>query len=733
MAGISSQGSRRGDELGSPVLHVESAAVLTQPTRTANAPQATSEGVPPDHLPSDSGVSRRRFTLAAVLGLLVATPAYLSVLWGGRLNPLRTYYSDRVFSNFYDLQARALFHGHWYVPKGSLHIEAFIAHGHEYTYFGPFPALLRMPILAVTSSLDGRLTAPSMLVAWIVTGLFTCLLLWRVRILLRGTSPLGRVEAGAYGALIATVMSGSVLLYLAEVPLVYNEDLAWGVAMTIAALFALLGVLEQPSVRRVAVTGALILATNLARSTLGWACVIGAVLAAVWLARGHGGRERRRWWRHVLAAGLIPLVANMYVTWAKFGMPFGLPMSSQVWTQIDVHRRQFLAANGGRAFNVRFLPSTLLAYLRPDGIRLTPVFPFVTLPPAAPRAVSGVVLDQTYRTASILASMPLLTLLASWGLVASFFGASQRGARLLRIPLLTAGAGISGVLVWGYVANRYLADFVPLLCLGSAVGLVDLWHRIEAPKPRAAVRSLARRPSVGRNRLALSLGVVALAFFGIVANVGIASAPTNAIVWRGPPVRRYVHRQETLSRLTGHPLSRNVVRGSRLPVWAPADQLFVLNRCAALYLSDGEIYRTWIPVDFGPGLREVFDITFHQAPIQRISRPLIDIGQSLVSTVLVEQLGSQMRLTVIDPLYPTTDSWMPVELGRPYRVTIDADTQLHTVAISVAGREVIATAISTGEDRVLAHPLEPGDSGPPPLITVVSRPTPQSPLCRSLR
>jgi hypothetical protein len=158
----------------------------------------------------------------------------------------------------------------------------------------------------------------------------------------------------------------------------------------------------------------------------------------------------------------------------------------------------------------------------------------------------------------------------------------------------------------------------------------------------------------------------------------------------------------------------------------------VLNQCAALYLSDGEPYHTWIPVDFGPGLREVFDVTFHQASKEMLSLPLVDIGQSLVSTVVVEQLGGQMRVGLIDSLYSATGSWQPVELGKAYRVKIDADTQLHSVSVSIAGREVIASAISTGEERVVAHASEVPASGSSPAMTVVTRPPPQPPLCRTL-
>ena len=101
-------------------------------------------------------------------------------LWTGSVDPLRSVDP----SNFYDLQARSMLPGHLDVPKGSLGIDAFVHAGHAYTYFGIFPSLLRMPILVLTTRFDGRLTAPSMLVGWLLVGLFTSLLFWRARVIM---------------------------------------------------------------------------------------------------------------------------------------------------------------------------------------------------------------------------------------------------------------------------------------------------------------------------------------------------------------------------------------------------------------------------------------------------------------------------------------------------------------------------------------------------------------------
>ena len=144
-----------------------------------------------------------------------------------------------------------------------------------------------------------------------------------------------------------------------------------------------------------------------------------------------------------VGVALRGFAASCAVTYAKFGTPVGLPMADQVWAKVNAHRRYFLAANGGKAFSFGFLPSTLAAYLQPFGIASVPV-PVHTTPTAPARAI-GAVLDQTYPTASLPATMPLFVLLACWGTITSFRPQSIVSFRLPRIVLIAGAAGTAGV------------------------------------------------------------------------------------------------------------------------------------------------------------------------------------------------------------------------------------------------------------------------------------------------
>ncbi len=518
-------------------------------------------------------------------------------------------------------------------------------------------------------------------------------------------------------------------MYLAASPFVFNEDLFWSAALTIASLFALLGVLERPGRARIVGAGVLILCANLDRPNTGLACVIAAVLVAAWFRFSRSDTTHRRWFLPMLGAGLIPLAVGCAVTYARFGIPFGVPVTEQVFTHVNAYRRRFLAVNGNSEIGLQFAPSAALAYLNPAGIRWTSVFPFVTLPAAPARAV-GVLLDRQYPTASVPASMPLLVLLSIWGLVTSFRKRAPGRAALARIPLVAAVLAAGALLAWGYIAPRYLADFVPVLVLGSAVGLVDLWRRVEGRGHRLHVATI--------------VSVVVLGVYGIVANVGIAISPNDE--WNSVQALQYLHAQKTASDATGGPQAHEVVRGNVLPYWAPAQELFVADQCAALYISTGETFKTvpsqqrehqtWIPVEQS-GFRNVFTVTF-RAPMSQAgtSLPLVRIGPD---TVVVRSLGAagpgrvRIGFGLEDPGAPSSGSSLVADLGRSYKTVVVSDPELHRVTMSFGANPVpVLDAFLPGTGAISWY-SGAGVADPPASVShLVQRDPPGLSLCRNL-
>jgi hypothetical protein len=670
---------------------------------------------------------RRRFTWASVLAIILMAVPFVWILWSswGPANPLRnTAYED----NFYELQARAMFHGHLHLANGAIGIEGFVHDGRTYTYFGLFPSIIRMPILLLTSSLDNKLSALYMLLAWLLTGTFASLLLWRVRFLVRGDSLMGRTEATGYGVLMATLMGGTVWMLLAATPFVFNEDIAWSICLTVGSIFALLGVIERPSWGRVVASGMLILCANLDRATTGWACVVGAGLIAFWFLLGRGGHENRRWFIPVLAAGVIPLIISCAVNYSKFGVLFGVSNFDQVWTHINAYRRRFLAANHNAEEGTIFVPTNIVTYFRPNGLSLSGVFPYITLPTSPPTALHGVLFDRLYRTSSLPASTPLLFLLGIWGLATAFRPKAVGKVARTRLLLLASGSAGAALLLWGYIAPRYLGDFVPFLVLASAVALADIFRRLEGRKRRLRVGSLA------------AIAVVAL--FSITANVGTAVVPNEE--WDTTQVLNFVQAQKTLSDLTGHPLGSNVVRGNSLPPWGPAGQLYVIGNCSGLYISNGENYSTvpsqqyerttWMTVELGE-------------PFQHTFRLNVESPKSVgTETVPLVRAG---KYTVVVTLMPTTDAHrvllffgvnggaktvqgprFQVDAGTAHSLVVTTDPEKHQAVASVDGITHMSTTLTNGQPiRVAATTASDSSST---ALSVTSTTLPPPTLCQSL-
>ena len=709
---------------------------MAPPSRESDLGQgSTTAGQLPPRTPYE--LSRRRFTRAVLIGMgLMAVPMLYLLwdLWSGSPNPLR----GVPYDNFYDLQARAMFHGHLNLPSGDMGIEAFLHNGRSYTYFGIFPSLIRMPILAVTDAFDGDLTAGSLLVAWIMTGLFSSLMLWRLRVLMRGRALVGRIEAVGYGVFMATVMGGSVIIFLTATPFIYNEDFAWSIPLTVGALFAMIGVMERPSWGRVWASFALVLCANLNRTPTGYACTIGAVLIAGWLFMGRGGQSNRRWALPMLAVGVIPFLVNCAVTYAKFGLPVGLPMADQVWATVNAHRRYFLAANGGKAFSLAFLPSTAVAYLQPFGIHFTGVFPFIT-PPTSPAAwYAGSVLDQTYPTASLTATSPLLLLLTLWGAVTAFRPKALGQIRYARIILIAAAAGTSGVFLWGYISQRYLADLMPLVIVAAAVGLIDVWRR------------LYHLPRRSRRARGWFLGLIsAVAVYCVVASVAVSLWPVSTFT--EPQAVQFVKAEKALS---FDSLAPTVQHGTHLPYWAPAGQLFIAGDCSGLYLSTGNTMKdvpgqqiqhlTWIPVQQTTSITHVIGYSFNQ-PVSDLTHPVTLLTYGGARLIMQRQPAHANEFMLVVENSGTTIPWpqdysagIPIGgLHRHDKLIVVTDPNLNQMVITWTGRKVLGHYISSSGPAtppavVQSTPATSG--GPDPVVTISHLPTPPSnmSLCQSL-
>ena len=529
----------------------------------------------------------RRIVIASLAGTLVGGAVFLLVLLDFGTDLGRGAVALRYASNFFEAQGNAFLDGKIAVPAFIMGIEGFDVHGETFMYFGPFPALLRIPVLLVTQDFNGEMSATSMLIAWLVFAVFATRLVWLVRRAVLGPDePVTKRQAVLAALFLAGITGGTTLTFDASLPWVYHEVYLWQTALVVAAAYWLVRLALEPTARGVAWLGVIALCTVLTRTTGGWGVCVGAIALGVWMWRGASFERAARllapW---VIAAGVVPLVVGVVYNMLKFGHPYLFPLQDQVWTQTNQHRRFALEANGGTITGLQFFPSSLETYFDPFGIRFVDYFPWVTLP-GKNATGAGAVIDQSYRTGSVTAFMPLWLLMALASLPVLLRrtapGAAGQGVRALRPAAFATIVMTGGVMAYGYLANRYTSEFVPALVLGSTVAL---W-------------ALVARAAAASRVLAVGLGVVLSAggLFSIAAQAGTGLA-TAATTYRGEQLTRFLELQDRVSGGPGTPFADLISHSDALPIGGAADDLHIRGDCEGLYLNTGDKYEPWVVVE----------------------------------------------------------------------------------------------------------------------------------------
>ncbi len=153
---------------------------------------------------------------------LLCTLGFITVLTGGSFRLV----FPESFGSFYDHQAASLLAGRLDVPEGALSGEAFRFQGKYYGYFGPTPALLRLPL--VLAGVAFGQVSRLYLVFYYLGSLAAAyaLLVCASRHLSRGaTWP----SAGATVLLVGSAGLGSTLFFTASRAYIYHEAILCGV------------------------------------------------------------------------------------------------------------------------------------------------------------------------------------------------------------------------------------------------------------------------------------------------------------------------------------------------------------------------------------------------------------------------------------------------------------------------------------------------------------------------
>lgn len=498
------------------------------------------------------------------VGTAVALVLFLLLATYGR--PWHVFDRGPFTSDFYDEQAYSLVHGRLDVDHDIAGIEGFQHAGKTYLYFGIVPSLFHAPTAAVTDALDGRLVIVSMLGALWIALLSSGRLLWRARRWLRPDDEFTRRDAWVGGVFVAAVGLASPLLFLGARALVYHEAIAWGVAFTLLTFELAFSWWERQTTPALVFMAIAAVAAFNSRSSVGLGAAIGVFLLVI-------GSLRRLSRRQLAAAALAvvaPFLLYSAVNIGRFGHPVRIPWYAQGINRFDPHRVEMLNRNNGTTQGPQFVPTTAADYLRPDGIRLQRLFPWITFRDST-HVFGAVEFDVLDRASSIESEATALCVLAAIGF-AAVLRKRRHDAWPWALLLLAGVAGIGPTLALGFTANRYLADFLPPLVVAAAIG--TWWLR-------------------DRRVLRAAIGVLA------VVNVGIVGALTlqSQRLYLLPKDRDrldFVRLQYDLDdRLSGG-APPMVQRGDALPAQSTDATVFIVGECRQLFWGDG---RSWFPLE----------------------------------------------------------------------------------------------------------------------------------------
>ena len=571
-------------------------------------------------------------------------------------------------ADYFDAQAHAWLEGHWWVPPRVVGIEGIVVDGHTQMYFGPLPALLRLPVALFTDALDARLSAFSMLAAACLAVYAALRLLGQVQRIRRPDAVISMGDAVAAGALAFALPAGTTLLFLASRTLVYHEASMWGVALSLLALSFVIEAAEHITTRNLALSCIAATAAISSRVSIGLGPMFALALLAVVLTY----RARRPAWGAALAAA-VPLIAYAVVNWIRFRTLFSVPLRDQVRTMLDPASHRFLEANDGY-FGLQFVPTSLVAYLRPTGLRFSGWFPFVDFPRDT-RVIGDATFDTIQNVVSAPVAMPALVGLALAGAVLL---ARRHAPTSLRIAALGAVAGCVTIFVFGYISYRYVGDLLPLLLILGVVAI----DAIVGARPRSW------RPIV-------VTGLAVLAVFGIWVNLGLGFLQQGTSGSQVDPddVARFVDLRLDVNDRLGWatPVVHRVARDGRLPRRADPGDFAVVGNCAALYILS-DVKRnflepvTWRPVERSrrSGARHL-EARLRPAPAGTVERLLTIGAPERPGALELEHLGrGRARLVWRGPPDTYRGRAFTIDPGV-HRLDVTSDPYIHQMSVAIDG------------------------------------------------
>lgn len=392
-------------------------------------------------------------------------------------------YSGQEFNaTFFNEQALSILDGRLDVPSsGYRWTECFNIDGKCIGYFGITPSILRFPLIAA-----GGHDAPALTPIFIALAI--ALTMWAVidlfQRILRDLipDPSGRHLPSLLTTITLALLlgPGSILTLLAR-PRLYHEAILWMVAFLMIAMnhfhrWMMARTLSNLLVALIAAT----LSACARPSSSASALVLGIGAIVVILIDRRRSPATAQHYAGAATLALLPGITSFSVLMMKFGMP-GLPWRHySLYSANDFGRLS--ALNDGALQGLRFIPTNIVNYLRPDTLRFHLGRPWVSEGVRSadsiihiwPVVAGGVLVEPLVSVTNTMAAPAALTASFTLLALAGAVRMARREKYSFMILLLAAAACTSGTLVASALTSRYVGDFYPVLAIGAVFALAHL-------------------------------------------------------------------------------------------------------------------------------------------------------------------------------------------------------------------------------------------------------------------
>lgn len=393
--------------------------------------------------------------------------------WSTRWTFDPTLVTNYAPGRFFTEQANSMLNGYFWVPESSLPIECFTINGECVGYFGVFPSIIRVPLVLIFGGSIPELSSifipiASGLVLW--SSLDLCL-----RLVRREHSESPSINAW-FMILVSLVLGPGSSLMLIFDPYIYQESIMWSLA---GFLLAMNFYWRWTNERRSWQFTGMILACAASAASRPTTVLTGLFLTVgvLVLLRRDRPLLKRMSYKLVLLA-ILPFLTSFGVLTLKMGSP-----------TLDFSKYHAMSSlqnvadkNGGSLeYSPRYIPTTVLSYFRPDSLNIGTEWPWIRFlyGPPSQGPLSGPWYSElkpvTYlpplendsmwleRTTSITNTMPL-ALIATIISALTVFRKRKWPIALMLFAALSAPVVI---FVQFAIASRYLADFYPILAIGT--------------------------------------------------------------------------------------------------------------------------------------------------------------------------------------------------------------------------------------------------------------------------